>query len=223
MLKIKSAYGVEELARSDYPVLWDTSAISSAWGVTMEGKNFLEKANIAIERGKFSRLMQEIVTESNFCITKKVLNELLVGGYKYSKKIKEAGLSVKRDEKRDLLELRRRIREENKLRRSLVSLFEEEGRVLDLSKEPDYKRFNWKYGHFKVKGSLGEHVLSDTDLDSLINGLIVAKREGEISFVANDKGIFRAGIIMAEDEGIQEKDFRFFTRTGVSRLTIMKY
>ena len=179
---------VGDLAHEMYPVLWDTSAILSQMYVNGRYRNLVDKVEHRQKSNRFYTLMRGIVKrEGSFCTIQGVLSELVDEDiYDYKKTIKrDSGPRTERSKL--LLKLRRLIKESVKQKRRLVRAFEESNRVLDLRDTDEYKRLFQRYDYLKERSKL-----SGVDFDFLVTGLTVAEREGSVSIVSNDFGIFNA-------------------------------
>jgi len=202
---------LDELAKQDF-VLIDTNIFSSPLGGYKDLVNIKEKL-ISVEKDcEFLILMKNLVEEKgNFYITHLVFEEIQSCSYNFKKSIRKNRGSQKKN--RDLLELRRKLRERCKITRSLANSFQENDRIIGLREDEQliYDSLCKKYNRNKK-----EYGLSDTDFDFLISGVTIAKTKSKyVTLVSNDFGIFKARTGIVKKENLSFKNLRFFIRESL--------
>ena len=212
-LVIKS---LESLAKENSLVLWDTSAISCP----IFKSNFLkqikchkekerEHADFREKNNIFIHNVGEYIKSRNFFTTNFVLEEIGAGGhYGYKQMIKREGCC----RNRELLRLRRAIKEERHEKGKVINAFTDNNKIilLDDEKRRVYFTASKKYQNFKTK-----YELSDTDFDFLITGLSLAATSRPVIFLSNDLKIYHARNEIVEDMNLNRNDARFFIRDRI--------
>jgi hypothetical protein len=178
------------MASENCRFIFDTSTIVSVLGKdspdcpldTIEKrKDFLDKSSEFLRK-----IRGYIASRHNLLTTTFVLEELLSRKtYHYKKSIKKEGQCGDRN----LLNLRRAIKENERERRRVANAFNDNQRILVLNdgmrriydeKSAEYSALREKYG------------LSETDFDLLIKGMALAMASKPAVLVSNDFKIFHA-------------------------------
>ncbi len=207
---------LEEIASKYSLALMDTSFFSESFRnkknlITVRGIDSVkEKANI-IEKEHQFRIMLIDYLERGFpyFITYPVSKEYSgIRHYPYKKIIRKMGSN-----NRELLNLRRQIRDSEKEKRRLIDIFEENDKILQLSEEEKslYDVFSEKYYFFK-----NVYELSDVDFDLFISGAVLSKARNSSALASNDFGIVHAWRCFLKKENISPNQFGFFVKRGIN-------
>ncbi|MFH1500863.1 MAG: hypothetical protein ABIE22_02855 [archaeon] len=101
----------------------------------------------------------------------------------------------------------RALKEDVQIKDEILSLFEEKGRILELSRreQDSYRGFEINYSHL-----IKRYGLSDADFDFLISGASVASKRGKTALVSNDGGISDAWAEIMKRSSLPSGSLDFF-------------
>ena len=211
-------------------VLMDTSVISHYLGGNQNPISIEEKMIVLEENHQCRIVLIDYLNKGLPCfMTSSVLEELQVGDhYNYKKMIKRAS-SYKNarlipkagsDKAKELLELRRKIKNAQKERRKLIITFQENDRVLELNRN-EIDLYNLFYKAYS--GLLSLYKLSEVDFDLLVSGAVIAQTRESSALVSNDiRGIAHAWNYILRKEKISLKKFGFVNRKGINDFEILQ-
>lgn len=208
----KYKVSLENLASAEYPVLFDTSVLLSYYTSNHNPRTLSEKFVEAKERYDFFVLIQNYIKkESNFYITPLVLAELQNDrlGFCYKKEIKKNSFF----RNSELLKLHRQRRDKFKQQRRLYSTFQDNNKILKLEKE---EKNIYDFIYTRNLGLKEKYKLSETNLDFLVSGAVLAEAGKVVALVSNKQGIFYARKDIMMEENLEFKKVKFFVRENFS-------
>lgn len=192
-----------------------------------EMRGYIEKG---VNFSMTSLVFQELGNGDHYCYKKNVKRSASKKSY-FEKFSWDPGLGQKLKEK-DILMLRRAIRDKQKEVSRLKESFRENFKVISL--EEDFREANL-YGHFKQNGrtisprgvereeyfyfkekygSLQRmNGLSNPDLDFLVTGASLAESGKRVILVSNDEKIRESRDFILEFESFDKQDLKFYKRT----------
>lgn len=158
---------------------------------------------------RFISILEKIMSEKgNFYLSPlifKELKEAVNHHFPYKKVIRSFTHPSKKDNRR----IARSFNDFNKLRRRVVNLFNDNGKIIYFDKVgiENYDAYSSKYYSLKEKKGL-----SDSDFDFFISGLVLAKSNGPTALLSNDFGIVSVWGSVLRSEFLDSSKLGFFFR-----------
>ncbi len=208
---------LEEVVSKYQLVLMDNSVLAHYLG-NKQDSNSIEEKRLILEEDQNSRnVLIDYIKKGIPCfVTSSVAEESQSGdSYKFKKIIKRAVPY----EGKELLGLRRKIRDDRKKRRKLIDIFKDNNQVLCLNENEQglYGLFDKSY-----LGLLSLYKLSKVDFNLLISGAVVSQTRKSSALIASDFGIVRAWNYIRRREKISTEQFGFVLRKGLDNFEILR-
>lgn len=193
-------------------VIIDTSSLLEHRKSDQDPVSIQEKILKVHDRYYFANLLWKYIGKNDNCYITNLVSEEYESGryYPYRRMIKKSPFGGNRE----LLTLRRRIRDLAKEGRKLIRLFEDRQKILKLDRH-ESKRHN--YFKEKYRDLYEENGLSETDADYLASGFALIKTRGPISLLSNDIHINGVRNTILRREGLNFKSLSFFFRTNIDQ------
>ncbi len=211
-MSLKQTITMEELASSAYPSIWDTSVFSCNIDDAPIERNLGVKISMQEKRNAYGEKFRKFLPQSQFYVSQMVLDEIQAGYNGLKKTALSENSTLKR---RRLLGLRRARKIGKKLATSLGYSLQERGKIIDFKSQDDYQKLRAKYHYF-----IDKHGVSETDLDLLLSGILLARREGRSSVISNDFGILSARNDVVNGRELTPEELQFIIRES-DKLKIM--
>lgn len=207
MGKFKS---LEEISSSYKLIIIDNSAFQQILSSNSNLKSIEEKLEHYLMKKKSLQFWKKNMGYyENYYTTLEVIEEMRnVGHYPYKKAIKKDYFMDK-----NMLKLRRTIRDLNQEGSRLIRYLEEKERILKLNKDEAYL-YDIFYGKYLELRDTYE--LFGVDFDLLISGAVIAQTRESSAIISNDFGIVRAWSSFLEAEKVSKEKFGFFVRKDIS-------
>ncbi len=199
-------FSLEELAKKQYPIIFDSSAIIRSLNGNKKLNTIKEKIEAAKKDRNFYSLIRNYIEKSNFYISLGVFNELQKSKGYPPKKVKM--ISCIFPNHKEILNLHRERIKTKKERNRLVNTFLTNNRIFQLN---DKEQNSYQYLYNKYLDLKKEYNLSYIDFNILIQGMSRAKKTGPVALASNDYGILKASKVILEKEDICHK-FEIFIR-----------
>jgi hypothetical protein len=197
---------LEELAKKEYPILFDSSVIIRCLNENKELKTIKEKIDATKKDRSFYFLMRTYIEKSHFYISFDICNELQAGEGYPPKKNKL--ISWNFPNHKEILELRREKIKTNKEKSRLVNAFINNDKIFQLN---DKEQNSFSYLHQKYLHLAKDYNLSDADFNISILGISRAKKSGPVALASNDYGICKICKVILKEENVPYK-FEIFAR-----------
>jgi len=202
-MNVSQKFTLEDLAKSSYPIIWDTCVFSHPIG-EQEKTNLKDRTEFNVKRNAFLQEFKRVLPKSQFYVPDTILEEMNA----YYLRLK----GVNADNsflwvRKYVLQLQREMVKGRKLTTGISYDLQEMQRAVDFTNQGYYLALQRQYGSFKNRFEM-----SEADFDFLLSGLILAKKHGHASLVSNDFGIINARNELVNRDEISDKNFSFLIK-----------